>query len=221
MRKHWLFASPFLALACVLAAPAAQAQTMNPFAKSEYHLGSGGTQVTIEQFAVDPGRYMRPGAYEALRRHIARQIGVLSLSDAEFKALLLSNRVRVVSCEGTVNTGGYRTNGTVGRLSRECYAGELRVLVQDSAGNWKSGFLLGCLNPDYTLVFVVRIDNPPPPAPPPVVIYQRQPPQPRIIQTYRPGYTVGGQVFQDCCCDSIYSTPTITIPGSTSTQTIY
>ncbi len=154
MRSILMTGVAFAALA--LAVPStASAQTMNPFARAEHHLGSGGTQVTIEQFAADPGRYMRPGAYPALREHIARQIGVLSLSDAEFKALLLSNRVRVVSCEGPVSTGGFRANGTVGRLSRECYTDELRVLVQDSAGVWKSGFLLGCLNPDYSPVITL------------------------------------------------------------------
>lgn len=223
MRKHWLFVSPFLALACVLAAPsAAQARegTMNPFVKAEHYLGDGRSQVTLEQFAVDPASYLRPGAYTALRQHIANQIGVDSLSDVELKALLNSNKVKVVPCEGEVITGGLRTNGTVGKLFRGCYAGELKVLVQDVDGNWKPGFLLGCLNPDYTAVVTVTVTvNVLQPGQP---IYMPMQPQPRTLQTYRPGYTVGGQTFYDCCCDNRgYTTSIITIPGSTSTQTLF
>lgn len=154
MRSILMTGVAFAALA--LAVPStASAQTMNPFARAEHHLGSGGTQTTLEQFATNPERYLRAGAYAPLRQHIASQIGASSLSDAEFKAFLLTDRVRVIPCEGSATTAGLRANGTIGRLSRQCYRGELRVLVQDSAGVWKSGFLLGCLNPDYSPVITL------------------------------------------------------------------
>lgn len=143
--------------------------TMSPFVKSEHYLGNGSTQITLEQIANDPERYLRSGAYPALRQHIAIQADDDSLrNDSDFRAFLNSNKVKIVPCEGDVVTGGIRSNGTVGKLFRSCYKGEQRVLVQNKNGNWKPGLLLGCGNPEFTSLVIApeAVAAPYRPAPP-------------------------------------------------------
>lgn len=205
MHKRTALVSMILALFAALgfmSAPA-NAQALNPFVESQYYLGDGNQQLTREQLRADPEHYLRNGAYSALRQHVAQRIGVTSLTDTEFRALLGSDSVRVVPCEGRLYTAGLRVNGTVGWIYRSCYSGEQIVQYRLESGDWVDLFSLGCGNPADMLQRTTVIEQ---------QVTVQQPMVPQLRSYTVTTEAVQGEVFtpsmqpviiidDDGCCD--------------------
>lgn len=188
---------------------------LSPFVKSEYALASGHVPVTLEQLAADPQKYFRnKAAYDGFKWHLATTLGVSSLSDAAVQALLGSDKVRLVSCQGNIKTAGLRANGTMEWFERGCYTGEQIIEVKISAG-WVAAGSLACLNPVSGIVPKLTVVTY---VPPPQSVYV--PTRRTTIVTETPGMVIGGSVFTvgGCCCvqQRTIGTPTVYIPGNVS-----
>ena len=136
-----------VAASLMLAATAASAAEYHGFVKNQWYIGKGGKAVSLNDFAANPPKYLRPGAaYDHLRHHMAKTVGKKSLSDAEFRNLLKSDKVRLVACTGQIKTAGITDGGQVGWKERSCYQNENLIMVQ-VAGVWTIVASQGCYNP--------------------------------------------------------------------------
>ena len=105
------------------------------FVKDSYYLIKGGKQVSPNDFAIDPLKYMRsPAVYTALREHVSQVVG-RPVDDRAFRRLIVSNDVRVVECVGRIKTDGITDTGKVGRHERACYPGE-RLMEAKVPDGW-------------------------------------------------------------------------------------
>lgn len=217
MRKQWPYASPLLAMACVLAAPAAQAREVaeQPFFKAEFYKKN----ITLEEFRVNPRNFFRSeAAFDLIVDYVGGEIGQ-PLTGSQFVALVRSDQVRVRDCPGSekINTGALAVN-QFHWFVRACRSGEqiLQVMVKD---RWIDVMSLNCgnANEDQTPV--------PPPmltyVPPPPVF--TAPPPPQVTMTYREGFSVAGGTYASGCCGcfQVYTIQGVSIPGSSSTQIIF
>lgn len=144
-----------MALAC--SAGISSAEQYHGFVKDPYYLILGGKEVSPQDFAAEPLKYMRSAAaYTILRDHVAQVVG-RPMSDEAFRSLLVSDDVRVVECVGRIATDGITDEGKVGRHERACYSKEHLLEVKVSGG-WMKLLSLGCYNP-------VEGERPPPPPP--------------------------------------------------------
>src|SRR5690606_32033513 len=85
-----------VALGSFVPAQAAAREVYHGFVKDAYYLGRGGTPASFEQVADNPLAIFRSeAAYMNLRAHVSTYLG-RPLSDAEFRALLRSDDVRLI-----------------------------------------------------------------------------------------------------------------------------
>lgn len=218
-----------LALCLVTAAPASAKEVFHGFVKDQYYLIRGGTPASLEQIAANPLAIFRSQlAYDNLRAHIGSMIG-RPLSDGDFRSLMRSDDVRLVSCVGSVDTSGVTDSGRFGFHRRGCYIGEMLIQVRLEDGRWLTVASQGCYNP-------VRGEVPY--LPPPVAYAPPPPPPPALVTRYRlvPFGTgtsvsniqgiVGGIALPNCCpCDGngnpIVAPFLIQGIGAANTSTIY
>ncbi len=216
--KHWLIA---IATAMgVLAAPAAQAQSIerdgNTYVAAPVNSGEA------HRWAVMHRNNNRDNPFDKQCRDHATTLQVnLDALCGDIKAADLVPAVRsngYLYDSMTVN-GGRVQGTTLYALGRDVVTYSTSVEVGDYL------YVIdyyrgpdGCFNVAVKRYRKVTVTFSVPPPPPPVVYQQ---PQPRTLQTYRQGYTVGGQTFYDCCCNRGFTTGTITLGGQTSTQTFY
>lgn len=119
----------------------------HPFVKDSHYLGIGRTSAALSQVASEPLHYLRSeAAYNTLRTHLGAYIEGAPLSNAEFRQLLESDRLRLVPCVGAIKTAGITESGQVGWSVRSCYDAEqlLELKVSDS---WIVVASQGCYNP--------------------------------------------------------------------------
>ena len=144
-------------MALVILSGTVSAQVYHGFVKDPYYLIKGGKEVSPQDFAADPMRYMRsPTTYTVLREHVALVIG-RPVDDAAFRKLIVSDDVKLVQCVGRLKTDGITDAGKVGRHERGCYPGE-RLMQVRVPGGWMNLLSLGCYNP-------IEGERPPPPKP--------------------------------------------------------
>ena len=133
-------------IAMLLALPAGAQVTLSPFVKGEYYLGKGGVPPTLAEVAAEPMRYLRSrAAYQALKDAFASVLNE-TLTDEQFRAVLVSNRVRLVPCEGRINTAGLTASGQVNWFERACYPGEELIEVRNAQSEWVRVASRGCFN---------------------------------------------------------------------------
>jgi hypothetical protein len=141
----WLKLLALMALALSATFPAA-AETYHGFVKDKWYVVKGGKEVSPQDFATDPLRYMRSAAaYTALRDHASLVVG-RPLDDKAFRELIVSNDVRIVECVGRITTDGITDRGKIGRHERSCYKGE-RLMEVKVPGGFMKLLSLGCYNP--------------------------------------------------------------------------
>lgn len=118
--------------------------------------------ISLEVFKENPRQYFRSeSAFDLLVDYVGDEIGQ-EISDAEFIALMRSDRVRARECPTTeeITTGAY-DGGEFSWLNRFCREGE--QITQTQVGErWLDLFSLNCLN--------AVEDKVPVPVPPPVVV---------------------------------------------------
>lgn len=127
--------------------PASAGETYHGFVSDEHYLGRGGTPATFEEIAANPLSVLRSEtAYRVLRAHISSFEGY-NLSDADFRALMRSDRVKLVPCIGIIDTAGVTDSGRVGYRPRNCYAGEMLIELTLKDGSRVVVASQGCYNP--------------------------------------------------------------------------
>ena len=191
---------------------AKEASVYHGFVKDSYYLGRGGTPATFEQVANNPLAVFRSEvAYVNLREHIGNYLGK-SLSDADFKTLLRSDNIRLISCTGRITTAGVTDSGHFGWRERGCYAGEMLIQVRLLDGRWVTVASQGCYNP-------VRGEVP---SLPPVPVASSSPPPKKVVcrtvYAQRQTQATDGLYLQavylpNCCCPPKYY-QALYLPGS-------
>ena len=132
-----LFLCPVLVTAAEVSA--------TPFIKAEYYKGEGSNALTSQRFASNPRIYYRSEHAFQMGREWAERVIDSSLTDAEFIALLQSDRVRTMLCNGKVTTGGLLPQD-YHWFERQCYSKE-EILQVEVGGRWVDLLSLACLNP--------------------------------------------------------------------------
>ena len=131
----WFVASPAVA----------EPQIRLALAAGHANMGQGGTPPSLAAVAAAPRQYFdTDAAYQLLLAYVAEVSGIEATPSA-FRALLVSERVRVVDCVDSIETAGYASNMLVW-FSRPCYDGEPLVTFRDEQVE-RPLFSLGCLNP--------------------------------------------------------------------------
>lgn len=139
----------------------AKEDNVDPFIKKEFYKQN----LPMEQFQSNPRGYFRSeAAFNLLTGFVGKEAGV-SLTSAEFIALMNSDQVRIRDCPTSekINTGAFEVD-QFHWFERDCRSGE--QIVQVKLGDrWKDVFSLNCLNAveDKTPV-------PPPILTPPTVV---------------------------------------------------
>lgn len=130
----------------LLAMTPASAAEYHGFVKDQWYIGKGGKAVEVKDFAADPRRYLRSeAAYQHLLHHVAEATGK-KVDEESFRALLMSDDVRLVRCVGRVKTAGITDGGQVGWKERNCYVGEYLIEVSVPGGRMIVASQ-GCYNP--------------------------------------------------------------------------
>lgn len=198
MMNHIWRALCALALAAMAVSPAAAREAYSGFVKETYYLGHGGTPATFEQVVVNPSAVFRSDAsYMNLRAHVGSYLG-RPLTDEDFRALLRSAAVRLIPCEGSIDTAGVSNSGRFGWRLRKCYLGEKLIELKLQDGSWVVVASQGCYNP-------VRGKKPtPPPAALPPPITGRW--QCDLVETGRnsqqtPATLIPGSMVMSGCCN--------------------
>ena len=189
-----------LGLCLATASQASAKEVYHGFVKDPFYLGRGGTPAALAEVANNPLSIFRSRlAYDTLRSHFGEYLG-RPLSDEDFRALLLSDRVRLVPCYGMVDTSGVTDSGRFGWHLRACYRGEMLIELTLDDGRRVIVASQACYNAVRGRVptkVVVTYQMPPPP---PVekkircrVVTSRQV---TVVPQYR---NYGGVVIQGCC----------------------
>lgn len=124
----------------------ASAESYHGFVRDAYYIGKGGKVVSPKDFAANPTKYTRSDVVLlALREHFSRVVGK-PLNDAEFRALLASDDVRLTACTGEISTAGVTNQGKIAWHKRTCYKDENLIEVR-VPGGWMVAASQGCYNP--------------------------------------------------------------------------
>lgn len=198
------------ALGCLAghATAAFASATYHGFAVQKHYVIEGGTPASFEQTAAQPLSVFRSvAAYANFRAHLG---GFLNreVSDADFRKLILSDRVKLVDCVGTINTSGITDAGRVGDHTRNCYTSprfgvEKLIALRLDDGRWVIVGSIWCWNP-------VKGKVPPAPLPPPPPIAFVPPPNQFEYRTERFSATTPASnsmflapvALTDCCCQT-------------------
>jgi hypothetical protein len=154
-----------------------------------------------------------------LRAHIGSYLG-RPLTDEDFRVLLRSDAVRLIPCEGTIDTAGVSNSGRFGWRLRKCYQGEKLIELKLQDGSWVVVASQGCYNPVRgRLPSSARVASPPSP------IAGRW--QCDLVETSRttqqtPATLIPGSMVQSGCCNCTTGTfvpPLMVGGGNQSTST--
>lgn len=120
--------------------PAGAEESTTPFIVGIYWKKN----IPLQLFQSNPRIYYRSeGAFQLSRQYAERVTGQ-SLTDAEFVALLRSERARTIDCEGEITTGALQGDEFYW-FTRQCRVDEEKIQLR-VADRWVDFMSLGCLN---------------------------------------------------------------------------
>jgi hypothetical protein len=144
--KLWSIGMMLMSFLFIGLSQSVSASSFQSYVKDTFYLGVGGVPPTLEDFAVNPRAYLRSeAAFQSLKQGFETPLN-RSLSDAEFSALLASDRVRAeLDCVGRITTAGITQAGAIGWSSRDCYFDE-KLIELKVDNRWYVVASQGCFN---------------------------------------------------------------------------